>query len=109
MCALGFVLDDGIFYNLDCAAIKDWVVTDRVLGRGDFEGEAVTVNEIEGVERSLMVAVSLPGGLCTGEPDEQPLSDWTMAFPAGADNPALLQAICSIGELTDAQRDANGC
>lgn len=27
MCALGFVLDDGIFYNLDCAAIEDALVT----------------------------------------------------------------------------------
>ncbi|HZD23736.1 MAG TPA: hypothetical protein VE569_10105 [Acidimicrobiia bacterium] len=108
-CAEGFVLDNGVFYALDCAAIDESAVTHHVLGAGEFEGESVTVNEIADVDRSLMVAVSLPGGLCTGGPNEQPLSAWTMAFPMGADNEALLQAVCSVGVLTDAQKDANGC
>lgn len=109
MCALGFVLDDGIFYNLDCAAISDPFVTDEILGQGQLEDQSVTVKRIDGVDRSLIVAVSLPGGLCTGESDEAPRSNWTAAFPEGADCDALLAAICRVGELSDAQGEANGC
>jgi hypothetical protein len=109
MCQLGFVLDNGVFYGLECTAVADSVVTDQVLGRGELEGEVVTVNIIEGVAPTLMVAVSLPGGLCTGEPGEQPMSDWSMAFPEGTDNQALLTAICEVGELSPAQVEANGC
>lgn len=69
----------------------------------------MTVNAIDGVDRSLIVAVSLPGGLCTGEPDEDARSNRTAAFPIGADNRALLAAICRVGDLSDAQREANGC
>lgn len=106
-CASGFVLDDGVFYNLDCGAVRNSAVSDEVIGSGEFEGQIVSVNLVEGVSRSVMVAVSLPGGLCA-EGDEA-VTDWTMAFPQGADQDAVLEAACEVGELSTAQRLANGC
>lgn len=106
-CAAGFVLDDGVFYHLDCGAVRNSAVSDEVIGTGEFEGQTVTVNTVEGVPRSVMVAVSLPGGLCA-EGDE-PATDWTMAFPEGADTDVLQGAFCEVGELSAAQRQANGC
>ena len=107
MCAAGFVLDDGVFYNLDCGAVRSSAVSDEVIGSGEFEGQIVSVNTVEGVSRNVMVAVSLPGGLCA-EGDEA-VTGWSMAFPQGADQDAVLEAACEFGELSAAQRRANGC
>jgi hypothetical protein len=106
-CAAGFVLDGGIFYDLGCAAIRNSAVSDEVIGRDELESETVTINTIEEVSSTVMVAVSLPGGLCAES--DRALSDWSMAFPQGADGETLLQAICAVGELSPTQREANDC
>jgi hypothetical protein len=106
-CAAGFILDNGVFYNLGCRAVRDAQVTAEVLGRGQLDGESVTVNAIEGIDRAVMVAVSLPGGLC--EEGDQPLSKWTGAFASTIDDDVLREANCSVGELTEAQRVADDC
>jgi hypothetical protein len=106
-CPAGFVLGDGVFYNLGCRAVREADVTSEVLGRGRLDDESVTVNAIEGIDRSVMVAVSLPGGLC--EEGDQALSHWTGAFPPSVDDEALQEANCSVGELTEVQRIADGC
>lgn len=107
VCAAGFVLDDGMFYNLSCSAVRDSAVSEEVIGEGEFEGEMVVVHTLETVPRSVMIAVSLPGGLCAE--GDQVLSDWSMAFPQGANQESLTEAICDVGELSAAQREANGC
>lgn len=106
-CAAGFVLDDGVFYAVGCTAIRDSAVSDEVIGGGEFEGQTITVNLLEGVPRDVMVAVSMPGGLCK-EGDEA-VSQWSMVFPTGGDQGAVTQAICDVGEMSDADRRANGC
>ena len=106
-CIVGFILDNGLFYNLDCAAVKDSAVTDTVIGRGELQDQEVIVKLIEGVARSVMVAVSLPGGLC--QEDSVALSGWSMAFPETTAIADILESICRVGELTDDQRIANGC
>lgn len=106
-CAAGFVLDDGVFYNLGCGAVRDSAVSDEVIGEGEIEGEMVTVNTLDGMPRTLMVAVSLPGGLCAE--GDRVLSDWSMAFPQGVDNEALVEAVCAVGEMTATQREVNDC
>lgn len=107
LCAGGFFLDDGVFYYLDCSAIKDSAVTDTVIGRGELYDEEVTANEIEGVPRTVMVAVSLPGGLC--QDDSEALSEWRMAFPSTADITVVQETMCRVGELTEGQIAANRC
>lgn len=106
-CVAGFVLDDGIFYNLSCSAVRESAVSDEVIGEGEFEGEMVVVHTLETVPRSVMIAVSLPGGICAE--GDQVLSDWSMAFPQGADPESLTEAICDAGELSAAQSEANDC
>lgn len=106
-CVVGFTLDDGVFYNLGCTAVKDSAVTATVIGRGELQYQEVTVNLIEGVDRSVMVAVSLPGGLCRD--DSVALSGWSMAFSSKAAQAAIQEAVCQVGELTDGERAANGC
>jgi hypothetical protein len=106
-CASGFLLDDGVFYAVGCTAIRDAAVSDEVIGSGEFEGEMVTVNVLHDVSRDVMVAISLPGGLCN-EGDEA-VSQWSMVFPTGGDQDAVTQAICEVGELSAAERQANGC
>ena len=106
-CAAGFVLDDGIFYNLGCTAIRDSAVSDEMIGEGQLEGETVTVNTLDEIPGTVMVAVSLSGGLCAE--GDRVLSDWSMAFPQGVDNEALLEAVCAVGEMTATQREANDC
>lgn len=108
-CAAGFVLDDQVFYHLGCLAVRNTAVSDEVLGQGEIDGQPVTASAVESQPRSLMVAVSLPGGVCSETDPDTPLSDWTMAFPDGADNAAVRQAICEAGELSAVQREANGC
>ncbi len=107
-CVAGFVLDD-VFYALSCAAIREISVTDEVIGEGDIYGDSVTVNRIAGVEDSVIVAVSVPGGYCSEEDPDQRLTDWSMAFPEDADQEALSAAICVVGDLSAAQRLADRC
>lgn len=107
LCAAGFVLDDGIFYGLSCRAVRDAEVSDEVLGRGQLEGEEVTVNAVEGIDRDVMVAVSLPGGLC--HDGAEALSGWSVAFPSTVDDAVARETLCQVGELTEAQRVADGC
>jgi hypothetical protein len=107
LCVAGFVLDDGLFYNLSCSAVRDSAVSDEVIGEGEFEGEMVVVYTLETVPRTVMIAVSLPGGLCAE--GDQVLSDWSMAFPQGADSTALMEAVCDAGEFSAAQSEANDC
>lgn len=106
MCAAGFVLDDGVFYNIDCSAIRESAVSDEVIGEGDIDVYEVSVNLLVDVPRSVLVAVSQGGGFCGFDEFS---SEWVAAFPDGVDNPALLEAICDVGELSAAQREANGC
>jgi hypothetical protein len=106
-CASGFLLDDGVFYAVGCTPIRDAAVSGEVIGSGEFEGETVTVNVLQDVPRDVMVAISLPGGLCN-EGDEA-VSQWSMVFPTGGDQNAVTQAICEVGELSAAERQANGC
>ncbi len=106
-CASGFLLDDGVFYAVGCTAIRDSAVSDEVIGRGEFEGKTVTVNVLQDVPRDLMVAVSLPGGLCK-EGDEA-VSDWSMVFPTGGDQNAVSKAVCDVRELSAEERQVNGC
>lgn len=104
-CAAGFVLD-GVFYSVECTAVQSGLVTDEEIGRGDFAGMFVTVNLIEGVDPEVLVAVSLPGGIC--REDELVTSGWSAAFRT-TDVVTIQKAICAVGDLNEAQQVANGC
>lgn len=106
--AAGFVLNE-VFYALSCAAVRDSMVTEDVIGVGDLYGDSVTVNLVEGVADSVLVAVSVPGGFYSdNDPDERHTS-WSVAFPEGADQAAFTQAICEVADLSASQRLTNGC
>ncbi len=108
MCPLAFVLND-VSYTVSCAAIQESAVTDDIVGSGDFHGDNVTVHRIDGVDDSVMVALSVPGGFCSeNDPDERH-TPWSMAFADGANDEQLSDAVCQVGELSAAQRLANGC
>ena len=113
-CEAGFLLD-GAFISLDCTPIKESAVTTEVIAAGRVEGEDVTVNAIEGVDPSVMMAISLPGGGCTdGEDPDERFSAWSLAipsatFPDRVDHERLLEAVCRVGDLSARQREANEC
>ena len=108
MCPIAFVLN-GVFYSVGCTAIRDSAVTEDVIGSGDFHGEAVTVNRIAGVDDEVMVALSIPGGDCSDiDPDER-RTPWSMAFGDYDDLAAITAVVCDVGELSAAQRLADGC
>ncbi len=107
-CPLAFVLND-VFYTVSCAAIREWAVGDDMIGSGDFHGDNVTVHRIDGVDDSVMVALSVPGGFCSeNDPDERH-TPWSMAFADEADDDQLSNALCEVGELSAAQRLADRC
>lgn len=106
-CAISFALDDGIVYSVSCSAVRESTVADDVIGRGQLQSQEVTVNRIGGVARSVMVAVSLPGGLCAE--DDVVRSPWSMAFPEAVDDVAARRASCEVGDLSGDQREANDC
>lgn len=97
----------GTYSSAQIVGCVDGDGTCRALDSGEFEGETVTVNLLDGVPRDVMVAVSLPGGLCK-EGDEA-VSDWSMVFPTGGDQDAVSKAVCEVGELSAAERQVNGC
>lgn len=89
--------------------MRETAVAARVIGTGRIFDQQVTVNAVEGIDPGVLVAASIPGGSCSeNDPDER-LTDWSMAFPAGADHAQLQAAICDVGDLSAAQRLANGC
>lgn len=105
-CAAGFEIE-GMFYGQSCAAVREDAVSSDVLAEGELGSRTTTVNRIEGVDTTVMVAVGLPGGIC-GDNDTA-RSPWSMAFAPEADQAAVKQAVCSVGDLTPEQREANGC
>ncbi len=107
-CAAGFLLNE-VFYALSCAAVRDSMVTDDVIGVGDLYGDTVSVNLVEGVADSVLVAVSVPGGFCSDNDPDERHTNWSVAFPEGADQAAFAQAICQVADLSASQRLTNGC
>ena len=69
----------------------------------------MSVNIIDGVDASVMVAINVPGGECSKNDPDQRRSAWSMAFPDGASEQQLRAAICAVGDLSAAQRLADGC
>lgn len=104
----GFDLD-GVFYPLSCAAVQDELVTDQVIGNASLYGEDVTVNRIVGVDVSVLVAVSVPGGYCSDTDPNEIHTNWSMAFHPYAEQAEVERAICQVGALSPSSRLVNGC
>lgn len=81
-----------------------------VLGRPKFRGREVEVRTIRGIKPDVLVAIAIPGGACyEGEPQR---SDWSMGFhprPPGEDNGVVLDAVCRVANLSQAQATASSC
>lgn len=107
-CVAGFVLDD-VFFSVSCVGVRESAVSDEVIGRGNWNGEEVSVNGVEGFNESLLVAVSTDGGYCSEEDPDQRLSQWSFAFSEKMEQAPVIGAVCEVGELSAAQRLANGC
>ena len=108
MCAAGFNLN-GAFYALSCVGLRDSVVADEEVGRGNLYGEEVTANRVEGYPPTLIVAVSIEGGMCSEEDPDQGPTAWSMAFSGDTKQTPVVGAVCEVGELSAAQWLANGC
>jgi hypothetical protein len=102
MCAAGFYLD-GVFFGLDCTAIRTSAVTAEVLGAGTVFGQQVTANVIADIDSSTVVAVSLPGGGACYE--EEPSSPWSLAIRQGASQDTIRDA---VAHYAPERRLANG-
>ena len=105
MCIAGFDLD-GAFYVLSCIGVRDSVVTGDEIGRGMIYGEEVTVNRVQGYPPTLLVAMSLDGGMCSEEDPDQRLTGWSLAY---AQDAQLDDAVCVVGDLSASQRLASAC
>jgi len=101
-CASGFVVND-ISYGLSCDAVRPEVVTEQVVARGKLSGTTVEVRSVEGVRPEVLVAVSIDGGVCDGVV----LSPWSMAFPYGAPQAEVDEAICAV--VFPEHRERNNC
>jgi len=108
LCAAGFNLN-GAFYALSCVGLRDSAVTGEEVGRGNVYGEDVTANRVEGYPPTLIVAVSIDGGMCSEEDPNQRPTAWSMAFSEDIEQAPVLGAVCEVGELSEAQWLANGC
>ena len=108
MCPEAFIID-GLFYSVGCTAIRDSAVSDYVIGSGDLHGEPATVHRITGVDETVMVALSFPSGSCSENDPNERHTSWSMAFADGADQADISAAVCDVGELSPAQRLADGC
>ena len=100
-CAAGFVVND-ISYGLSCDAVRPEVVTEQVVARGKLSGTPVEVRSVEGVRPEVLVAVSIDGGVC-----DDVVSPWSMAFPYGAPQAEVNEAICAV--VFPEHRERNNC
>lgn len=105
LCGDMFVLDTGDLYDMTCSNVIPSFVTDAVLGTGDFFGQ-VTVNAIAGFPTDVVVAVSGPGqGLCV----EPVNGEWWLAYVPGASAKGIKDAICTVADLSDTERQSENC
>lgn len=104
-CASGFSIDDTGFV-VSCGPIKPEFVTDEVLAIGTLAGSDTEVRGLVDIPTDVLVAVRLPGGLCSE--GDLALSEWSMAIEDGSlRKPALRQAICPV--TFEAFYERNGC
>ena len=89
--------------------LRDSVVTGEEVGRGNLYGEEVTANRVEGYPPTLIVAMSIDGGMCSEEDPDQRSTAWSLAFSEETEQTPVLHAVCEVGELSAAQWLANGC
>jgi hypothetical protein len=105
VCSDMFILDTGVRYEMLCTTVRASAVGGDVLGRGAFYGQ-VTVNAIDSFPADIVVAVSGPGQeLCSEPPD----GVWWLGYSLGAPLEIIEKAICTVGELSDSERQAQDC
>ena len=108
-CAAGYTVD-GQFVGLDCTPIKPLAVTSIVVAEGQVAGRDLSMNVIDGIDPSVMMAINIPAGGCSdGADPEERWSAWSLAIADGSDHEGLLDAVCRVGELSPTQQAANGC
>lgn len=108
-CASGFYLD-GVFFGLDCTAIRADAVTTDVVGVGTVTGQQVTANEIADIDPSSFVAVDLPGGgACYEEDPSEPTSPWSLAIRQDASAEQIRDTVCRVADYTPERRQTNDC
>lgn len=94
LCPAGFTLD-GTFYSVSCGPVRPETVTDDVLARGVYSGDATELRRVADTDPRYLVAIQVDGGAC-GDGDDV-LSAWSMAFPEGAaQRPEMTEAVCRI-------------
>jgi hypothetical protein len=109
-CAAEFMVD-GVRYGFGCTAARADALRDHTAGSTVIAGVEREVRYFRDVDPSLLVAVKVPGGICY-EGEHEPLSEWSLGFglrPPGEDPRIALDAVCSVGILSEAQREASGC
>ena len=106
-CAAGFTLD-AVKYHLDCTPVRADAVEATRLGGGQVQGRDVEARTIRATDRSVAVAVSVPGGDC-GDGVAQRSAAWVFAYPVGAGEAAKRASVCAAGLLNEQQRAFHKC
>lgn len=108
-CALGFYMN-GVFFGIDCTAIKPSAVTPEVRGAGTVSGQHLTAKVIAEIDPSNFVAVSLRGGGgCYDEDPSEPASPWILAIRDGLSPDTINDAVCAVADDTPERGRESGC
>lgn len=106
LCDAGFYLGDD-FFSVSCGAVRPDLVGADIVATGRYSGADTEVREIVGVDPLLLLAIRRDGGRCDGT-ESDPMSGWSMVFPAGEqDQAAVGAAVCAA--VVAQQRELNGC
>ncbi len=108
LCAEEFELD-GQIYALSCVAVLEEAVTSVQIGAGDAFESTVVVHEVVGFDRTEIVAISIPGGFCSEDPNADISTPWSFAFETRLDPARVTQAACEIVAVSPTRRATEGC
>lgn len=99
-------------YSITCIGVPDEGVSDVNFASGSIDGNPVDLFQITSVGVNIMLAANVTSGDCSDRavgPIEGVEHGWSVAVRVGGDPDQLSRSLCSLADLSDAQRDEQRC
>jgi len=99
-------------YAVTCMGVADEMVSNDNFASGVIDERAVELFEVEGVGADIMLAVNVTSGDCSDRavgPIDGVEQAWSVAVPLGNDPDELSRFLCSLADLSGAQRTEQRC